>query len=334
MRKKGFLLVSSALLIASLGYLFHHRSSLAPPQSQQIKSRSIKIAQFGDVFLYAPIYIAKDAGFFKNRNLDVSFVSTGGDDKTWAAVLSGSAVAGVADPTFIAISANQGLSGKVIASIVSKAPFWGITFKQDIAPFTDPKDLKTHSVATFPSPSTAFTLQTKMFKLGGLRPNIRQGSFGTLLTILKANQADIALEIEPNVTQALNQGANVLYGMDKIYGEFQTTGLTVPSHLINKNSSLYLDIVCSVSDAMAYIRSNHDASVALLSKRFPEIPTKVASDALRRMTISEVIPSNVRISKTAWDNAILLRKQVGDLDDGGEYSRFVDNSFADKCMRS
>jgi hypothetical protein len=69
--KKPVIIVASALLVASLGYLFQHRSSLAPPESKQAIKRSIKIAQFGDVFLYAPIYIAKDAGFlyaFRGRD--------------------------------------------------------------------------------------------------------------------------------------------------------------------------------------------------------------------------------------------------------------------------
>ena len=93
-------------------------------------TRKITIAQYGDVFLYAPIYIAKEAGFFAKRGLDVSLVSTGGDDKTWAAVISGSASFGVADPTFVAISELRGQPGRVIASIVNGVPFWGITLKQ------------------------------------------------------------------------------------------------------------------------------------------------------------------------------------------------------------
>jgi NitT/TauT family transport system substrate-binding protein len=58
-------------------------------------ARAITIAQTSDFFLYAPIYIAKDAGFFSKQGLDVSIISTGGDGKTWAAVVSGNAAFGV-----------------------------------------------------------------------------------------------------------------------------------------------------------------------------------------------------------------------------------------------
>ena len=51
----------------------------------QTKDQKITIAQFGHVFVYLPIYIAKEKGFFKDQGLEVTYVSTGGDEKTFAA---------------------------------------------------------------------------------------------------------------------------------------------------------------------------------------------------------------------------------------------------------
>ncbi len=331
--------LATGLAVLCIGGLFALGQNLKEFNYKQAKEhannkkRKVVVAQFGDVFLYAPIYLAKDAGFFAKRNLDVSFVSTGGDEKTWAAVVSGNADVGVADPTFVAISANQGLSGIVIASIVSKAPFWGITLQQNLVPFTDPVKLKDLSVATFPSPSTAYTLQKSMFLSAGLEPNIKQGAFGTLLTILKAKQADIALEIEPNVSSSLLSGAKILYGMDKVYGEFQTTGLTVLPNTIQKDEEMLVGLVCSIADAMTYIRTNPESAVSLMSKRFPEVNESVAAKAMKRMANSLVIPETPVISKEAWDNAIRLRKVVGDIKGGGEYEKFVDNKIASKCKQ-
>ena len=50
-------------------------------------------------------------------------------------------------------------------------------------------------VATFPAPSTAYVLQEKMFKDAGLPPKISQGAFGSLLTMLRTHQADVALAV-------------------------------------------------------------------------------------------------------------------------------------------
>ena len=119
--------------------------------------------------------------------------------------------------------------------------------------------------------------------------------------------------------------------MDSIYGDFQTTGLTILPATINKENSMYSALVCSISEAMTYIRTNPESAVTLMSKRFPEVPMRVAADALKRMSNSGVIPSTTLITKAAWYNAIKLRKESGDLKPGGEYNQFVDNQFAEKC---
>jgi ABC-type nitrate/sulfonate/bicarbonate transport system substrate-binding protein len=99
-RRSRLMLAASALVVlvlAAYGIWSQRRND---PLGSGTALRRITVAQFGDFFLYAPLYIAEDDGLFRKRGLDVSIANTGGDDKTWAAVLSGSAEFGVADPTF------------------------------------------------------------------------------------------------------------------------------------------------------------------------------------------------------------------------------------------
>ena len=179
-----------------------------PEKDVSTNLQEIKIAQFGDFFLYAPLYIAIDQGFFKDEGLDVSLINTGGDEKTWATVISGNAAFGLADPTFIAVSDSRGKPGRVIANIVDGVPFWGVTLDPNIK-IEKPQDLAGYSVATFPAPSTAYTLQKDMFEDGELEPKISQGAPGTLLAQLRAKQVDIALELEPNASQAVADGGHI-----------------------------------------------------------------------------------------------------------------------------
>lgn len=62
---------------------------------------------------------------FAQEGIQIEIVNTTGDDKTFAAVIGGSATFGIADPTFVAIAAEKGFKGKVIASIVNGVPFFG-----------------------------------------------------------------------------------------------------------------------------------------------------------------------------------------------------------------
>jgi NitT/TauT family transport system substrate-binding protein len=284
--------------------------------------RRITVAQFGDFFLYAPLYIAVDEGFFRKRGLDVSIVNTGGDDKTWAAVLSGSAEFGVADPTFVAVSAARGQNGIVVASLVNGVPFWGITYK-DVSPLTDPKDLARYSVATFPSPSTAYALQRKMFTDAGLTPNIREGAFGTIIPMLKAGKADIGLELEPNVSQAVNGGAKIVYSLAHEYGDFAMTGMTASDLTVARDPTLVLNATAALQDALDLLHNNPGRAQEVLLKRFPSLSPMVARDALDRALRDGVVPHSITISREAWDKAIQLRMETGDITSAAAYHRFV-----------
>ena len=322
------------LIIAALASLAVACDSNRPSVSNT-ETRKITIAQFGDFFLYAPLYIAIDAGYFRQQGLEVTLLSTGGDDKTWAAVLSGDAEFGVADPTFVAIAGTKGQPGRVVANIVNGVPFWGVAYRDDIPLITSPKLLKPYTVATFPSPSTAFTLQTKMFQDAGLEPKIRQGAFGTLLSLVQTKQADIALELEPNVSQAARGGAHVVYSMKDIYGPFAITGLTATPETATSDGKLIEQVTCGLQLALDHLRDNTANSLDLLSRRFPDLSPEASEAALTRVLREGIIPETLTTGKDAWASAINLRVSTGDLpkqDDA--YASYLLNVFAAKAATS
>ncbi len=326
-RSSKVLLVACALALA-VGAYFAFRPS------GDTKTRRITIAQAGDFFLYAPLYVAADAGYFKDKNLEVEIVSTGGDEKTWAAVVGGSASFGLADPTFVAVSAERGQPGRVVATIVNGVPFWGITFRKDIAPIKSPEGLKGYRVATFPSPSTAFTLQKRMFLDGKLEPSIVEGAFGTLLPILHAGKADIALELEPNVSQATRSGAVVVYSLADRYGDFTITGLTTLPSTITDDGLLVSDVVCALERAMHLLHDSPQAALNILRHRFPEIDAAVAQEALQRALQGGIIPKHAATTEAAWDKAIQLRLDAGDIKSNRGFRTYVDNTAADSAAKN
>ncbi len=321
-RRSRLMLVMVSLTVVVLAvYGIWSQRPNAPDDSGDTLRR-ITIAQFGDFFLYAPLYIAVDDGFFRQHGLDVSIVNTGGDDKTWAAVLSGSAEFGVADPTFVAVSAARGQNGIVVASLVNGVPFWGITYR-DIAPLKDAKDLARYSVATFSSPSTAYTLQRKMFTDAGLAPNIREGAFGAIIPMLKVGTADIGLELEPNVSQAVSDGARIVYSLAKRYGDFAITGVTATDLTVQQDPALVLSVRAALQGALDLLHNDRNRALKVLLNRFPGLSPTVARKALGRALREGVVPRSTTISKEAWDKAIQLRVEVGDLTQAAPYHRFV-----------
>jgi NitT/TauT family transport system substrate-binding protein len=297
------------------------------------KTKPITIAQFGHVFLYMPLYVAVKKGYFKEQGLDVRLVSTGGDEKTFTAVITGNAQFGVSDPTFTAIARERGQGGKVVAGIVRGVPFWVVTFKNDINKITSPEQFKGRRIATYTAPSTSFAVMKKVLQNNGkpVDAKIIQGAFGTLLALLKANHADMALDIEPIVSIAINEGAHIVYSPAKVLGDFAFTGLTVSDDYLKKNSDDVQKAVNAINKAMIYIHKDFEGAVKVACAEFPEVKEPVVRAALRRLADEGTIPKSLALPENAWNNAINMRKEIGDLKSAGSYKENVDMSFANKA---
>lgn len=287
----------------------------------------VKVAQFGDTFIYMPLYLADEQGFFNEEGLDVSFISTGGDDKTFAAVMSGSATFGIADPAFVAIAREKGFNGKVIGSIVNGIPFYAVAKNPDINSLVDSTNLRTRRVATFPAPSTAYTLQVEMFEDLGHTPNIVQGSMGTLLAMLDSDRADIALELEPNVSASLHNGSKIVYDFSEKYEQFAFTGVSVSNKTIHEAPELITKFMRAISKAEKYAHEHPDSAAVLMSNRYPNVNKDVVLSAVLRMVNTHTTPCNPYISLQAWKNSIDLRKRMGDIISEDDFSDLLDMSY-------
>ncbi len=294
----------------------------------------ITIAQFGQVFLYLPLYVANDKGFFAEEGLDVTIVSTGGDDRTFAAVSSGSAQLGVADPAFVAIAAEQGLEGKVIASIVNGVTFWGVTYDQTIPQISEVNDFASKRIAVYTAPSTNYTVMKDILdnaEGGAVAGEIVQGAFGSLIAMLKAGQADIAMELEPVASIAVADGARIVYSMVDSFGDFAFTGLTATTDYLQSSPEVAQAAINGISRAMEYIYSDFDGALEVAVNEFPEVDESSLRNALQRLTSEGVIPRTPILTEEAWDKAIQLRKDVGDITGEGSYAANVDMTFAQRA---
>ncbi len=300
------------------------------------KLKPITIAQFGHVFLYMPLYVAVRNGYFKEQGLDVKLVSTGGDEKTFTAVVTGNAQFGVSDPTFAAIARERGQGGKVVAGIVRGVPFWVVTFAKDIKKIAEPSGFKGYRIATYTAPSTSYAVMKKILQNSGKQVDARivQGAFGTLLALLKANQADMALEIEPIVSVANQEGAHIVYCPASVLGDFAFTGLTVSDDFLKKNPDDIQKAVNAITRAMIYIQNNFEGTVSLACSEFKEVSEPVVRQALRRLIAQGTIPRSPVLTENAWNQAIGLRKEIGDLKSAGSFAENVDMRFADKASRA
>ncbi len=294
----------------------------------------VTIAQFGHIFVYMPLYVAQQKGYFREEGFDVTFVNTGGDEKTFAALVSGSAQFGVSDPIFTAIARQRGQGGKVIASIVNGIPLWGVT-RKDIQSITDPSMFSGLRVASYPAPSTTYTLVKDAIDKGAETKSppgkVVQGAFGTLLSMLESDAADVAVVIEPAVSTGVSRGMKVVYSLPEVHGDFAFTGLMVTDEYLVNNGDTAQRMVNSLVKATRFIRTDIEGTAIIAANEFPELSGDVIREALARMVESNTVPVSMQMSEKAWAQAIALRVRAGDLAEATPMSTNIDNSFVAKA---
>lgn len=303
------------------------------PTRQAVKE--VTIAQYGDLLIYLPLYIAEDQKFFEQEGVRPRFISGGGDDKTFAALAAGSAQFGVSDPTFTAIAREKGSKAVVVGTVVAGATYWGVTWNKNIAYAKTPAGLKDLRVATYEAPSTNYALMAKSFKeyraqVG--RARIVQGSYGNLISMVKAGQADVAMELEPAASTAVKEGAHIVYSYPEIYGPFMLTGLYVMESYRDKDPKTVQGVVNALERAMRFAHSNPAAAVAIARRKFPDVDPQVVDAAVRRMISSKTLPPHVTMDRAGWANTVNVRVELGDLKDRASASRTLDDTFATRAV--
>ncbi len=301
----------------------------AAPVAPSTAPTNITIAQYGHVLLYLPLYVANARGYFAEQGLSVTLVSTGGDEKTFAAVASGSAQYGIADPVFTAVAREHGGGGKVIASLVNGVPFWGITYQKDAAAIVGPEQLRGKRIAVYTAPSTNYAVMADTLRQNQVqKATLVQGAFGTLVALLKADRADIAMELEPTVSIAVADGASVVYSLPSRITEFAFTGVMTSDEYLAKNPKQAQGVVNALAKAVESIRNDPASALAVAKAEFPEVTEAVLRSALARLVADNVIPRSVVLSEAAWKNAIDVRRSLGDISGPGSYADNVDMQFA------
>lgn len=306
-----------------------------PTDTATTQSQRIVAAQFGDLLLYLPLYIAKHEGVFARNGLDVTIVSTGGDEKTYAAVLAGDAQFGIADPTFVALAAARGQSGKVIGLLIDGVPNFGVSVKPNAQLIRSPSDLAGKTVASVPAPSTSYALMSDMYRRAGLRPSIHQVAFPGLVPALRADAADYAVLIEPWVSQVVAEGGTVGFSMMDQYPHFALTGVTTSVQTLGANPEVVQRFLNALTEGVRIFYQDEEAAFRAARKQFPQEPEAILRAAVARHRQARIHPDCLVMTEAAWAPAIRLRQDTGDLEGAAApLSTYVDTVAARRaCAR-
>ena len=313
---------------------------LAAPVFAQAKLERMHVGYSAQAGAFAPIWITKEAGFFKKNGLDVDLVFIPGGPTAAAALMAGEMqVVAMAGPAIV----TSNLAGSdlvMIAGIVNTFAFQFVTIKEITAPAQlKGKRIGVNRFGAAPDVAARYGL-----KHMGIDPRevviLQLGEQATRLAAMKAGSLEAAILLPPITTMAQKEGMNVLLDMSEIGAEFQITGLagsrsfTVqkrPSalrfmrafvegiHYYKTRRKESMDIIARYmrTDDMEAVGATYDYFALKIVPKKP-YPSLKGIKALLDLAAKER-PEAARVSPERMVNATLLKE----LDDSG----FIDRLY-------
>jgi len=296
------------------------------------KTKLVRIAQFGHVLAYLPLYIALKKGYFKEYKMNVTIVNRFGDHTTWQSVCSEEAEFGVADPLLMV--GDSEIKGVVIASLVQRVPMHLLTRRPDII-YTKPTDFAGKNICVYQRPSTSYALIRKLADQcvaeGKAPPIIREIEFTTELGYLSHADVDAVLMVEPAASMAEINGAYRVFDGSKYFGEMLVTGLFGRLDYIEKNPDVSQSLVNGLQKALNLIQSDRAQAVAIARKEFPEVNALSIELGVLRLIAEKSFPRRTVVSENAWYALSQLRGQSASVP---LFRDFVNNRFANSASEA
>lgn len=223
------------------------------------------VAEFGRLPLYFPIYLAARINIFHKHNLDVSFITSGGDDLTYNSLLSGSAQIGIADPIFT-FSDSVATKGKIVGQLVGKVPLVAVSLDPKIQINTT-EDLRKYKIGTFQEYSTTNTLIKELLP----EKELISIKYSEITQALKDRRIDVGIMTPDIGYDLVAKGGHILYFFEDLFGDYLFTGITICDNIDQKFSMSIKSFLSSIKESINYIKKNKSEALKHFKKEFPEL---------------------------------------------------------------
>lgn len=261
---------------------------------QSEKTRML-VAEFDRLALYFPVYFAAQRGVFDLHGLEVDFISTGGDDKTYDSLVNNSAQIGLSDPMFAMFENTDGVKGEIIAEVVQASPNVAVAIRPNIL-LNSLEDFRKYRVGTFQQYSTTHTLVRAILPED---TQIITFEHGRVLDALVNRSIDVAIVLREQALDIEVLGGKILYEFSKDLPRYLFSGFTIASILQKKYRDHLTSFVVAVRESIRYIRKNREESRIAFSKMFPTLkqPDKTFDQYV------ELWSTTLRVEKEDYRNA-------------------------------
>jgi NitT/TauT family transport system substrate-binding protein len=242
-----------------------------------------------------PVWIAKDAGFFDRQGLDVKIVFVEGSPRTMQTLIAGESHIAEATGPAVLNARAAGSAVAMVAGYINVMPYYLIVHKS----INSPADLKGKVGANNIPGTAADTVIRIGLKALGLDPDrdVSLRSVGNTPMRFQAMSAGVAQFMvgqDLELQQAKRLGFNVLVDYVATKTPFPMGGAVTTQRYVSEKRDVVLRYVKAVAQALHYLKTNRDGSIAIISRYARSLNPEVlgaAFDSAQRLYNDTPVPT-------------------------------------------
>ena len=301
MKRVNLLLLSTFVLFAS--------AHEAKPEDV------IRIAIISTTFGYAPVFVAKEKGFFKREGLYPEIVVISRNEQIVQALISDSLQFGNVPPNLLLVLRQQGMNEiKLIAG-----SFNGTTYSLIALPkYKKMEDLKGGTRLAMSGITSAAALMMKQIlkDRGVLYPRdyslLSVGGSTTQWTALQSGQVDAALLAEPLSIIAVEQGYSNLGDAYKLLPDYQLSSIGVREGWAQKNRGTVIRYLKALVSTYQWLHDNREEAIKILPA-ITKLDKKYVAKSWETYTKAQIWPRNGEVNLKGVQTILNLMAEEGAL---------------------
>lgn len=294
------------------------------------KKNTLTVAEVTHSIFYAPLYVAKNKGYFKDEGLDISIITTPGADKTMASLLSKDSQIGLMGPEASVYVYAQGQKDYAInfAQLTQKDGSFLLS-RDEITNFSYDmligKTVIGGRKGGMPLMILEHILREKGIEFAendtSKDVNIRTDvSFDAMTGVFVSGQSDFVTAFEPVATQVetLKKGY-IVASLGKDSGNIPYTCFSTLKSYMEKNEDTLIKFTSAIKKGLNYILTSKIKDIVpYLKEDFTSSSEEELSKVVANYLEIEAWPTSPKLEEESFNKLIEIVKEAGELSESSE----------------
>ncbi|CAM3340845.1 ABC transporter substrate-binding protein [Hydrogenibacillus schlegelii] len=301
--------------------------------------KKLKLYEVTHSLFYAPQYVAKNLGFFREEGLDVEIVSGEGGDKVTTALLSGQAdLILVGAEMAVYVNAQNPSDPIVVFARLTQRDGSFLVAREPMPNFRW-EDLRGKAYLAQRKGGMPDTIAQHILRKHGLEPGrdleyLQNVDYANLAPAFMAGTGDVVQLFEPFASQVERAGKGyVVAGLGEEAGTVLYTSYLTRRSRLETDRDAFVAFTRAIARAQTYVLEHDDATVyKALKDDFSGLDREVALKILERLRSQDVWSHDPLPPKEDYARTLELIREAGRLEHPLPYEAVVDPTVAEAAL--